>query len=66
MPMPAPSIMSHLRVLERVVDILPAWLWRTGNLYMLPGCEWHFCTGQHPTLGHWVRTVERRQGCSVR
>jgi hypothetical protein len=52
--------MSHVRVLDRVVDTLPARLWRAGNLYLLPGGELHFCMGEHPTLGHRVRTVEWR------
>lgn len=53
-------MMSHVRVLDRVVDTLPARLWRAGNLYLLPGGELDFCTGEHPTLGHRVRTVEWR------
>lgn len=45
---------------ERVVDALPKRLWRAGNLYMLPGGDWHFCVGSHPQSGQSVRTVEWR------
>jgi hypothetical protein len=55
-----PEHHERVRVLARLVDILPARLWRAGNLHMLPGGELHFLVGEHPTLGHRVRTVEWR------
>jgi hypothetical protein len=50
----------EVTLLERVVDILPEWLWHPGNLYMLPGGDWHFCVGRHPRLPWSVRTIEWR------
>ena len=47
-------------LVERIVDLLPKRLWRSGNLYMLPGGDWHFCVGSHPGTGPSVRTVEWR------
>jgi len=51
---------GEVNLIERVVDALPERLWRPGNLYMLPGGEWHFCVGGHPKTGESVRTVEWR------
>ena len=51
---------ERVRVVEPVVDSLPERLWRPGNLYSLPGGEWHFCVGDHPRLGRPVRTIEWR------
>jgi hypothetical protein len=45
---------------SRLVDGLPVRLWAPGNLYILPGGNWHFCVGSHPRLDHSVRTVEWR------
>ena len=30
-------------LLAVLVDALPERLWRVGNLYQLPGGDWHFC-----------------------
>jgi len=49
---------EEVRLIERVVDALPERLWRPGNLYMLPGGDWHFCVGSNPRTGQSVRTVE--------
>jgi hypothetical protein len=47
-------------LIEKLVDALPERLWAFGNLYMLPGGDWHFCVGAHPRDGRSVRTVEWR------
>jgi hypothetical protein len=49
-----------MRFSESIVDALPSRLWRPGNLFMLPGGDWHFCVGTHPRLERSVRTVEWR------
>ena len=49
-----------MRLIEAVVDALPERLWRPGDLYMLPGGDWHLCVGTHPRLNRSVRTVEWR------
>ena len=49
-----------VRLLQELVDRLPARLWKTGNLYRLPAGDWHFCAGRHPTLSRRVRTIEWR------
>lgn len=51
---------GSVRFVEWLVDALPKRLWAPGNLYMLPGGDWHFCKGPHPGSGEWVRTVEWR------
>ena len=47
-------------LIERLVDALPERLWAPGNLYMLPGGDWHFCVGSRGVEPHSVRTVEWR------
>jgi hypothetical protein len=49
---------AGVRIVEPAVDLLPEKLWRQGNLYALPGGNWHFYVGAHPRLGWSVRTVE--------
>ena len=53
-------MLTLVRVVEPIVDLLPERLWRAGNLYVLPGGELHFCVGAHPRLARPVRTVEWR------
>src|SRR5256885_1439650 len=47
-------------VVENLVDALPERLWAPGNLYMLPGGDWHFCSRSVPSGEHAIRTVEWR------
>jgi hypothetical protein len=41
------------------VDLLPDRLWALGNLYELPGGQWHFCFGPREG-GRGARTIEWR------
>lgn len=50
--------LALVSLVERLVDVLPRRLWRAGNLYRLPGGEWHFCVGVNPAGTANVRTVE--------
>jgi hypothetical protein len=43
-----------------VVDRLPVRLWRIGNLYMLPGGDWHVCHAPNRDGSASVRTIEWR------
>jgi hypothetical protein len=47
-------------LLAVLVDALPERLWRVGNLYQLPGGDWHFCIAGRPGTPGGVRTVEWR------
>jgi hypothetical protein len=47
-------------VFERLVDRLPIRWWRIGNLYMLPGGDWHFCHAPNSDGSTSVRTIEWR------
>lgn len=51
---------GRVKLVEKLVDALPERLWASGNLYMLPGGDWHFCVGPHRRKGRTVRTVEWR------
>jgi hypothetical protein len=54
------STVTRVRLVEELVDRLPAKLWRPANLYILPGGDWHFCRGGHRRLSWSVRTIEWR------
>jgi hypothetical protein len=53
-------MLTLVRVVEPVVDLLPERLWRVGKFYALPAGNWHFCVGAHPRRGGPVRTIEWR------
>jgi hypothetical protein len=51
---------ERVLLIDKLVDALPERLWAPGNLYMLPGGDWHFCVGSRGMDSRSVRTVEWR------
>jgi hypothetical protein len=57
---------GRVGLLAVLVDVLPDRLWRLGNLYQLPGGDWHFCIASRPGTQGGVRTIEWRGRVVVR